>query len=341
MNKSIDKDIKITYIKMENNEPKITENYIIKHFNEENIDNINQSININDPSVDITSIKIGESNIIEGILESKKLKETSQKKPYYSVSILLNNNRKAISNVWSNLPVFKCLSDIDEKSSIKLRCTLVRQVYSSTWEIKIEQIQKIENANIYNEQNNLIRNAKNDWMAINNSITDIRLKELSLSMITRKDVLTNLNSTPASFESSYSFDGGLIIQLAKTAQIVKNNCLNFNIKPDIPLFISLIYDLGKTKCITKNTDGKYEKNKTGTLLSYSLATVKLLLEQINLLENTKNITFSDEEKELFIHLICSIKGNYENNASLEPSTLEATILNLSYTTLHATSKFNI
>ena len=47
-------------------------------------------------------------------------------------------------------------------------------------------------------------------------------------MITRKDVLTNLNSTPASFESSYSFDGGLIIQLAKTAQIVKNNCLNFS-----------------------------------------------------------------------------------------------------------------
>lgn len=360
---NIDKNIYISYIKKEDGEIKFTENYTIEHLEEsmesskiESNDSTlslnndtqtskppyNETFLIQESAINIANSEIGKSCILEGVLETKKLKETTQGNPFYYISLSLNNNYKALSNVWSSLPAFRYLYEIDEKSTVKIRCTIIKQIHASnpTWEIKLEQIQKIEKQNIFDEQNLLIKNAKNEWLALNNSLTDTRLKELALSIITRKEVVSNINNTPATLKSAYSYDGGIIVQLTKTAEIAKMNALKYNINPDIPVFIALIYDLGKTLCISKNKEGNYEKNKSGILLHYSLATTKLLIEQIKYLESTKNINFTEEEKDLFIHLICSIRGNYEKSSLMEPATLEGTILNISYITLCEISKYD-
>lgn len=246
----------------------------------------------------------------------------------YNLVRLTDNTGTAFARVWDNLPIASTVNDLTEGDYVEaeVHCT----EYGEYISIDIKSIKKIEKPV---ETVVDIEGLKEELREVIKSFKDDNLRNLVTAVFSREDVKELFFISPASQQSAYSFDGGLLAHVIRTIRLcdaVANVFDNWNhnvdnfvskLNRDLLKTASILHDVGKPKAFKKNGH-RVEKTVDGELFEDSYISMKIVLEELD------KVQMPEEQKIVLEHVLGSSKGKQGYGALFVPRSREAIAFHL-------------
>jgi 3'-5' exoribonuclease len=276
--------------------------------------------------VKVKDLEKGKTAIIVGDF-SKQIKKTKNGDDYAFVKIA-DNTGVCFANVWSNLPISSVVSNLNDGDYVQAEVVCTN--YGQYINVEIKDIQVIERPV---ETVVDIEALKEELRTVINQMKDTDLRSLIVSVFNRDDVKEAFFKAPASQQSGYSFEGGLLAHVVRTIRLCKavanvfsaweHNTDNFvsKLNEDLLITACVLHDIGKIKAFQRNGH-KIEKTVEGELFEDSYLSLKIVLEEL------QKSSLPEEQKRILEHVLGSSKGKQSYGALFIPRSREAIAFHL-------------
>lgn len=258
---------------------------------------------------------------------SKQMKKTRNEEVYPLVR-LSDNTGAAFERVWNNKSIASDIANLQDGDYVEAEvvCTDDGQYIN----VEIKSIEKIEKPV---ETVVDVEGLKAELREVLKGMKDENLRLLVTSVFNREDVKEAFFNTPASQQSGYSFDAGLLAHVVRTIRLSKavaqtlsgwnHNVDNFVSKLNEELLITaaILHDVGKVKAFKKNGH-RVEKTIDGELFEDSYLSMKIVLEELD------KVNMPVEQKVVLEHVIGASKGKQGYGALFIPRSREAIAFHL-------------
>jgi 3'-5' exoribonuclease len=276
--------------------------------------------------VKVKELQQGTTSILVGDF-AKQTKPTKTGGSYVLVR-LTDNTGTAFARIWDNLPVASDIAELADGEYVEAEvvCTEYGQYIS----VDIKSIKKIEKPI---ETVVDIEGLKEELREVFKSFKDENLRTLVNAVFKREDIKELFFTTPASQQSGYSFDGGLLAHVVRTVRLCdavadvfdnwNHNVDNFvsKLNRDLLKTASMLHDIGKPKAFKKNGH-RVEKTIEGELFEDSYISMKIVLEEL------AKVSIPEEQKVVLEHVLGSSKGKQGYGALFIPRSREALAFHL-------------
>jgi 3'-5' exoribonuclease len=257
---------------------------------------------------------------------AKQIKSSSNGE--YPLVRITDNTGTAFARVWSNLPIAPIVAELTDGDyvEVEVMCTNIGQFTN----IDINKITKVERPIVTVVD---IEGLKEELREVFKSFKDENLRNLVTAVFSREDVKELFFTSPASQQSGYSFDGGLLAHVVRTIRLCdaiadvfdnwNHNVDNFvsKLNRDLLKTASMLHDIGKVKAFAKKGH-KVEKTIDGELFEDSYITMKIVLEEL------AKVSIPEEQKVVLEHVLGSSKGKQGYGALFIPRSREALAFHL-------------
>ena len=270
----------------------------------------------------VKDLVAGQEAIITGAVTVKKAKTKKKNEPYINLRIA-DATGSVFINVWQDSPHFEAVSGLVDGQ--KIEAHVMCKDVSSYADVNLLSFQPVQQ----NKEEVVDREAlKNELRSIIEGMEDKQLRSLVSNVFKRKEVIDNFFTAPATLMSGYSFTGGLLAHVVRTAKLSKAiaevaNNWSFNtdskttkLNADLLVCASILHDVGKILAF-KQSEYRIDKTMYGELFEDSYLTMRIINEEI---EKAK---LTHEKRLLLEHVIGSAKGKQGYGALHIPRTKEA------------------
>lgn len=273
----------------------------------------------------IKNLEAGKIAFFEGEF-NKQMKQGAS--GVYAQVRLTDNTGVAFANVWSNLPIAGVVSEIEDGSYVQAEVLCTN--YGQYINVDIKSIAQVERPIVTYVD---IQALKGELREVLKSIKDQNLNTLVKAVYNRPEVKELFFTSPASTQSAYSFDGGLLAHVVRTIRLCKavssvfanwnHNTDNFvsKLNEDLLITACMLHDIGKVVAFNKK-GVRVEKTMDGEMFEDSYLTMKIILEELS------KINIPEEQKILLEHVIGSSKGKQSYGALFIPRSREAMAFHL-------------
>lgn len=268
------------------------------------------------------NLEKGQEVVVHGHF-TKEEKETKKLSPYFLVKLTNDIGDILYARIWSDHAMYGICSELANEVYVEAEIIVTDKGEYINIDIRnIKQTEKIEE--IVVDINGLKEELKNHIR----TIRDKRFRSLINALFKRDDVSTNYFSSPCTLVSGYNFTGGLLahtVRLIQLTDAIANiyggwmynvDGIKATISRDLLVTAAMLQDIGKIRYFKKEND-KYVKSFEGEMFESTYITLKMILEEMNKLDLT------EEEKQLFEHVIGSTNGQLSYGATHSPRSKDA------------------
>lgn len=246
----------------------------------------------------------------------------------YTLVRLTDNTGTSFARIWDNLPIKATIDEIEDGDYVEaeVKCT----EYGEFISIEIQSIQKVERPI---ETVVDIEGLKNELRETFKSYKDQNLLKLVTAVFNRADVKERFFISPASQQSGYSFDAGLLAHVIRSIRLSRavaqvfaswnHNVDNFVAKLNEDLLVTacILHDIGKVRALSKNGH-RVEKTLEGEMFEDSYISMKIVLEELD------KVSIPEEQRVVLEHVLGSSKGKQGFGALFIPRSREAMAFHL-------------
>jgi 3'-5' exoribonuclease len=267
-------------------------------------------------------VELKRSDAVDHFLLIKKceLRNTKNNKSFLTFE-LGDKTGSIAANIWENFESF--YNNISVGSVIKIEGVI--DEYQGNPQIKVSGFRLTKDSDNVSPADFLpvskrnLNEMKKEFYDRIGQIGNPNLKTL-VTNIFNKGNFEKFSKAPAGKSWHHSYIHGL---LEHTLEIIKICDLMCDIHPEInrDLLISgaMLHDLGKVEELSY--DSAFEYTDKGKLLGHIVISAMIVNEEVKKIPN-----FSEELKNLLIHVVLSHQGKLENASPIVPKTLEAITL---------------
>lgn len=268
----------------------------------------------------------GSSAIFAGEF-NKQTKPTRQGGSYTLVR-LTDNTGTAFARIWDNLPIKSKVEEIEDGEYVEaeIKCT----EYGEYISVEVVSIEKVERPI---ETVVDIEGLKSELREAFKSYKDQNLQKLVTAVFSREDVREKFFTAPASQQSGYSFDAGLLAHVIRSIRLSRavsqvfaswnHNVDNFVTKLNEDLLVTacILHDIGKVRAFDKKGH-RIEKTTEGEMFEDSYLSMKIVLEELD------KASIPEEQRVVLEHVLGSSKGKQGFGALFIPRSREAMAFHL-------------
>lgn len=275
----------------------------------------------------IEEAKLNDRLVCTGIVTMLVQKETKTLEPYWWIGIA-DGTGTIYFSIWATSALFKYFESVSEGETLKVTGIVdeegkyKRMQINTVTKVDVPKEELVDNTGIKGELGLQIRD-----------IQDIHLKELLFSIFNRPDVLKHYFDAPLTMYNGGSFEGGLSAAVLRLCRLIDSSASVFEtwehntdgvktkLHKDFMKAVAMIEPIGKIRTLTiKNK--RVVKTMEGELLSDSLATMEILIEELAKSE------MSPENKLLLKHTVASAQGRSDWGSLVQERTQEAVAFHL-------------
>lgn len=275
----------------------------------------------------IEEAKLNNRLVCTGLVTMLERKETKTNEPFWWVGIA-DGTGTIYFAIWASSNLFKYFEKVLEGETLKVSGIVdeegryKRMQINTVTKVDVPKDELVDNIGIRGELGLQIRN-----------IQDVHLKELLFNIFKRADVLEHYFKAPLTMFNGGSFEGGLSAAVLRLCRLIDASVSVFEdwehntdgvqtiLHRDFMKAVAMIEPIGKIHTLTiKNK--RVVKTMEGELLSDSLATMEILLEELAKSE------MSPENKLLLKHTVASAQGRSDWGSLVQERTKEAVAFHL-------------
>lgn len=272
--------------------------------------------------------KIKDRLTCTGLVSMLEKKETTRtQEPYWWIGVS-DGTGTIYFSVWAASNLYKYFENVSEGETIKISGIVdeegqfKRMQINTVTKVDTPKEELVDNTGIKGELGSHIR-----------KIEDVHLKELLYSIFKRPDVLNHYFQAPLTMYNGGSFEGGLAAAVVRLCRLIDASANVFEewehnsdgvqtiLHADFMKAVAMIEPIGKIRTLMiKNK--RVVKTMEGELLSDSLATMEILLEELS------KSKMSDDNKLLLKHTVASAQGRSDWGSLVQERTKEAVAFHL-------------
>lgn len=282
-------------------------------------------------SATITKTKVSEMEkgkyyLFEGsFVRDMKKKKTDEK---FVMVRLEDNTGVAFARVWKENPIFPSVMELEDEEYVEAEVVCTQHDKYINVEIKTIKRKEKPTVTVVN-----IEGLKKELRSVLKEYKDEHLYKLVLSVFNRPDINEAYFTSPASQQTCYSFDGGLLAHTVRLIRLCKAVVKVFNewnhntdgvvskLNEDLLITACILHDIGKVKAFTKHKN-RVGKTREGELFEDSYLTMRIILEEL------EKVEIPEYQRDLLEHVIGSSKGAPQFGALFIPRSKEAVVFNL-------------
>jgi 3'-5' exoribonuclease len=272
---------------------------------------------------DLTGLSKG--NTVDHFLMIRKIEIRNTKTGKKFLSLELGDQSGSINtNVWNDTDGFDNIADKGKVGDV-IRVLGNIDEFQGAPQIKVNSIRLTTPADNVEVQDFLPRSTKDpiemekELLARIEKISNNHLKEL-LKNIFSGERLEKFKTAPAGKSWHHGYIHGLIEHTLEMVKICDLMCyFHSELNRDLLVSGAMLHDFGKTEELSY--DSAFEYSDKGKLIGHIVICASMIEEE------TKKIPdFSEELKNLLIHLVLSHQGKLEYASPVVPKTMEAIAL---------------